>query len=85
MLARAAMNVDRWLPEEGAFSLGWQILSDIKIENMREAIDPDGRQLHPDHHFLARSICGDALTNWLWAYWEGVHRLNGSPNATPSC
>lgn len=72
MLARAGMNVSRWLPEEHARETAWRILSEIQIENMRQNIDPDGKQILPSNRFLTNCVCGDALTNWLWAYWEGL-------------
>lgn len=72
MLARAGVNVDRWLPGEKAREIASRILTEAPIELMRARIDPDGNQLLPRHSYMANSLCGDALVNWLWAYWEGA-------------
>jgi len=72
MLARVGVNVCRWLPEEHAAGTVVEILSELAIEDMHSTyIDPDGAQLLPQHRFMSRAVCGDAITNWLWAYWQG--------------
>jgi len=71
MLARVGVHVAKWLPESGAQREVAHILESIGLEEMRHCIDPDGEQIHPEHKFMTRWIDGDALTNWLWAYWQG--------------
>lgn len=71
MLARVGVHVAKWLPAENAAATVQQILADIPFEWMRHYIDPDGQQILEKHRFLARQVDGDAITNWLWAYWQG--------------
>ena len=71
MLARAGVNVARWLPQENAEKVTRSILNKIEISQMCQYIDPDGKQILDKHHFMCHQICSDAIVNWLWAYWQG--------------
>jgi hypothetical protein len=71
MLARVGVHVAKWLPEENASSTLLQILSNIDPNQLRQYIDPDGKQLLEKHRFMCHQVSVDAVTNWLWAYWQG--------------
>ena len=71
MLARVAPHVNKWLPGEDAPATMRKILSGIDPAKVCDYIDTDGQQILPQHKFLTQLISGDAITNWLWAYWLG--------------
>lgn len=71
MLARVGIHVAKWLPTENAIREVEQILHGASLEQMRHCIDTDGKQILPQHQYMCRWVDGDALTNWLWAYWQG--------------
>jgi len=71
MLARVGNHVAHWLPEENAGDVVRRILTEISPQDMRNYIDPDGRQMLAQHRFLGDEVSGIAITNWLWAYWQG--------------
>jgi hypothetical protein len=73
MLARVGVHVAKWLPDAGAAETVERILSGITLADMRHNIDPDGRQMRPEHRFLCKLVDVDAIANWLWAYWQGRH------------
>lgn len=74
MLAHVGIHVAKWLPEEKAAETVLTILHEAKIEDMwHRYIDPDGRQLRPEHRFLNNQVEVHAFVNWLWAYWQGRH------------
>ena len=70
MLARAGVNVAKWLPAEHAEEVIYKILSKLELNQMRQYIDPDGKQMLEKHRFMCHQICCDAVVNWLWAYWQ---------------
>lgn len=71
MLARVGVHVAKWLPEENAAETVQQILRDIPFEYMRHYMYFNEEQLLDRHRFLARQVDVDAISNWLWAYWQG--------------
>jgi hypothetical protein len=73
MLARVGVHVAKWLPDAGAGETVERILSGVVLADMRHNIDPDGKQMRPEHQFLCKLVDVDAITNWLWAYWQGRH------------
>ena len=81
MLARAGFQIQKWLPEENTAELSLRILNDVRLDQMRHFLDPDGRQILPGHQYMTESICADAIVNWLWAYWEyRLQNLNSMHN-----
>ena len=44
--------------------------------------DRDGKQMQDKHRLMCRQVCGDAIVNWLWAYWQG--RAEGVIGARPN-
>ena len=73
LLARAGINVAKWLPDENASQVAIKILADISPSNMKENIDPDGQQMLDKHRYRCHDVSVDAIVNWLWAYWQGRH------------
>ena len=71
MLARVGVNVAKWLPEENAGETLVTILEKISPDDMKQFIDPDGKQILDKHRYQCHEICVDAIVNWLWAYWQG--------------
>ena len=73
MFARAAIQVHAYHPDLGAADLARRILESADLPALRWKIDPRD-QLPPDQQWMTRALCGDAVTNWLWAYWLGRDR-----------
>jgi hypothetical protein len=71
MLARVGGNVARWLPDEKPLSVIKKILSAVSLENCTDYISGGPGQILDKHLYQTKLICGDSLTNWLWAYWQG--------------
>jgi len=71
MVARAGVHVAKWLPDENPTETIIKVLSEIDPDHMREYVDPDGQQMMDRHRFMCHLVCGDAIVNWLWAYWQG--------------
>lgn len=70
MFARAGVNVARWLGDEDAPQWIRKILKGINPNQITDYIPADSNQIEDKHRFLTKQICGDSITNWLWAYWE---------------
>jgi hypothetical protein len=71
ILARVAVNVAKWLPQENASEVVIKILSEISPSDMKQYIDPDGKQILDKHRYQCHEVCSDSIVNWLWAYWQG--------------
>lgn len=80
MFARAALTVDLYHADLGAQALSRRILEAIDIPQMRWKLDYRN-QLTPDLKWLEHAFDGDALVNWLWAYWLARGRTQIDPNA----
>lgn len=70
-LARVGIHVAKWLPEKDAMVIVKKILRNVDMDRMLHVIDPDGHQVPDPFKFMCRMQDGDAITNWLWAYWQG--------------
>lgn len=71
MLARVGVHVAKWLPNEQADRIVNDVLSKVGLEHMYHMIDPDGKQIRPEHKYNLKLIDSDCIVNWLWAYWQG--------------
>lgn len=71
MLARVGVHMAKWLPSSNAVQVVHSVLSQVALDQMQHYTDPDGEQLLPQHQFMTRWVDADAITNWLWAYWQG--------------
>lgn len=74
MAARAAVGMQPHLKEHDTLSLAADILHGIDHDRLRWRIDMDGQQLPPSLKWVNDVFSGDAITNWLWAYWEARAR-----------
>jgi len=70
MFARAGVTVAKWLPDEDAPKWIRKILNGIDTSRITDYIPADENQMEDRHKFLTMQVCGDSITNWLWAYWE---------------
>jgi hypothetical protein len=69
MLARAGVQMSRWIPDTNAIRTALSVLKSVSADQMMFYLDPDGSQILPKHKYLTETLCADAVTNWLWAYW----------------
>lgn len=73
MFARAALTIDLYHPDLGAAAKARAILESAEARTMLYKMDPLNH-LPPDQKWLTRAFCGDAVVNWLWAWWMGKGR-----------
>lgn len=69
MFCRAAVALDRYIPDLGSLDLALDILHRLTKNEMRWFID-EHRILTPAWEWTGRVFSGDAAAHWLWAYWE---------------
>jgi len=69
MFARAAVGIHRYLPDLGGLKVAMDILSKVTPDHMTWFEDPTGA-LPEDLKWMTAYCNGDAITHWLWAYWE---------------
>jgi len=70
MIARAGVQAAFHLPEKPKIlEVARHILESLDIQDLTYLDQPE--RLMPPHRFLTRFLSGDAITNWLWAYWQG--------------
>jgi len=70
MFARAALATHVFLPEIGGRQTAARILRAIGKNELLWAVDY--RNVLPDEmKWAGHSYSGDAVTHWLWTYWEG--------------
>jgi len=70
--ARAAIQAAPYLPateSTAARATAERILCALDIDDLSYMNEPD--RFAPEHRFLTRFFSGDAMANWLWAYWLG--------------
>jgi len=81
-LPSLASIVDEYFPETEAYKMGLFILDKVKDPKMMlDFNDTDGKQLLPEHRYLAKTICGIGISSWVLAYWRlrdlAGKRVNG--------
>jgi hypothetical protein len=70
MIARAGVQSAPYLPEpEAAYTTAHRILAALDADDLTYMDQPE--RFAPEHRFLTRFLSGDAMANWLWAYWLG--------------
>ena len=71
MVARGAVMASEHLPERTTeiTECVISILRQIGISEMTYLDNPD--RLPPRQRFKTRTLSGDSISNWLWAYWQG--------------
>ena len=83
MFARAAVAIHAYFPDLGALATAQHILKRLTRDKLRWFVDMDGQQLPPDMRWMDRVYSGDAVTHWLWAYWEARARHGAAALACP--
>lgn len=73
MFARALTNAQIYLPDSEKVPLAKLILERADREALCAYHDPDGH-LPPEMRWHLHTFSGDAVTSWLWAYWQGRSR-----------
>ncbi len=71
MFARALVAAAPYLPNLQAMELALRILHGVDLRMMGWKHDPLNH-LPENQKWLTRTLSGDAVTNWLWAYWMAV-------------
>ncbi len=85
MTARSAVQAAAFFPENlELVSRARHVLTSMDIEDMvcLAGIDlSDPGRVSPRHRCRARFLCGDTMSNWLWAYWQGRFQEHQSKGA----
>lgn len=77
MIARAAVTVAKYYPSEDAIlATVSNVLNSLDVNDFTYYDEPE--RFAPEFRFNTRFLSGDAITNWLWAYWQG--RFQNIPN-----
>jgi len=70
MIARATVQAAGFYPSDNAMiTAAGQVLSLLEPDGMTYYDEPE--RFPPEKRFKTRFLSGDAVTNWLWAYWQG--------------
>jgi len=70
MIARAGVQAARHLPErEAILAEAKRILQALDVQDLTYYDQPE--RFLPSQRFMTRFYSGDAMANWLWAYWQG--------------
>jgi hypothetical protein len=73
MFARAVVYANEYYPSAEKTHLAANILNLVERENLTNYNDPDDHLL-PEMQWNRNIYSGDAVANWLWAYWQGRYR-----------
>lgn len=71
MIARAGVQAYRHLQDQEMLPAIVKILSGVGLADLTYYDDPD--RFLPQLQHKTRFFSGDAMANWLWAYWQGCH------------
>ncbi len=69
MVARAGVQAYRHLQDEAMIPVILNILSSVDLDGLTYCDDPE--RFLPELRHKTRYYSGDAMGNWLWAYWQG--------------
>jgi len=69
MVARAGVQAYRHLKDDSMLPVIANILSGVDLDGLTYCDDPE--RLLPQIRHQTRYYSGDAMANWLWAYWQG--------------
>ncbi|MFA6567636.1 MAG: hypothetical protein WCS96_05440 [Victivallales bacterium] len=70
MVARAAVTAAKYYPkDDGMTAAADNVLNSLDIKDFTYYDEPE--RFPPELRFKTRFLSGDAITNWLWAYWQG--------------
>ena len=77
MIARAAVTVAKYYPADEAIRASVsKVLNSLDVNDFTYYDEPE--RFPPEFRFNTRFLSGDAIANWLWAYWQG--RFQKIPN-----
>jgi len=75
LTARSAVQAAALLPENREMvSAARHILTSMNTRDMVSLVDvdmSDREKVPPRYGCRTRFLCGDTMSNWLWAYWQG--------------
>ncbi|MCK5806654.1 MAG: hypothetical protein KAI66_27745, partial [Lentisphaeria bacterium] len=75
LTARSAVQAAAFFPEnQEMVSSARRVLTSLDTQDMVSLsnIDmSDPERVSPRHRCRSRLLCGDTMSNWLWAYWQG--------------
>lgn len=74
IFARGCVNAQRWFPEEDMVGVARLILERQDVDTFRFIMPLPGETLSPEWKIEGEVVDHDALTSWLWTYWEGRWR-----------
>lgn len=78
MTARSAVQAAAFFPgNREMVSAAKHILTSMTGRDMVSLVDvdlSDSKRVPPRHRCRTRFLCGDTMSNWLWAYWQGRYR-----------
>lgn len=80
LLARAAIQAHVHCSDPSMAEAARLIVRSLDSTTMLSYMDPD--RYPPQLQHLSRYISGDAVANWLWAYWQGRAQGVFSPSDT---
>jgi hypothetical protein len=70
MLARAGVQVKYHFPDDRELAaIVADVLESIDLNDLTYYNEPE--RFLPQHRYMTNFLSGDALTSWLWAYWQG--------------
>jgi len=77
MIARAAVTVAKYYPPDDAILASVSnVLNFLDVNDFTYYDEPE--RFSPEFRFNTRFLSGDAIANWLWAYWQD--RFQNIPN-----
>lgn len=78
-IARAGVQACRHLQDRAMVPAILNILRGIDVDGLTYCDDPE--RLLPEIRYKTRFYSGNAMGNWLWAYWQGRHEGIIDPSA----
>lgn len=72
MFARACVAIQPYFPDRPILGAAKFILGKLTRDKLHWRLDMTGTQFSRDHQWVSHVYSGDAVTHWLWAYWQAV-------------
>ena len=77
MFAKAAVTINSYFPKIGGLEVAAQIMKQLSADRLHWFKDVDGKQFPHDLSWMSKVYSGDAVTHWIWAYWEATANYGG--------
>ncbi len=74
IFARACVSAQRWFPKEDLVGTARTIVDGLDVDTFRFVMPLPGETLSSEWRIEGELVDHDALTSWLWTYWEGKWR-----------